>query len=151
MQYMFLNGQVAIMVRYCVERYEQVDGGARIDVRRAEPYEGHKHREGAHGYRVLPVGDGGIYRIDLSIRLDDGSREQRYHHHPHFQDGDVGPRAYDEGLAADPVGWSERQLRNLPKLLTEKGYPELAESIDIHELEKAMPMIRMAIESSLQP
>lgn len=151
MKYTFFIGQVAIMIQYCVERYEEVDGGARIDVRRTEPYEGHKHREGAQGYRVLPVGDGGIYRIDLSVRLDDGSHEKRFHHHPNFQDGDVGPRVFDEELSADPVGFTERQIRDLPKLLAEKGYPELAESIDAHELEKAIPMIRTAVETSLQP
>ncbi|MFL6143258.1 MAG: hypothetical protein ACJ72N_15515 [Labedaea sp.] len=149
MKYTFLNGQVAIMIQYCVERYEQVDAGARIDVRQVEPYEGDKHREGAQGYRILPVGDGGIYRIDLSVRLDDGSHEKRYHHHPDFQNGDVGPRAFDDELSADPVGWTERRLRDLPKLLAEKGYSELAESIDADQLAGSMPLIRLAIEKSL--
>lgn len=149
--YTFINGQVAITVRYCVERYEEVDAGARIDVRRAESYEGSHHREGAEGHRVLPVGDGGIWRIDLSHRIDSEVPQQRYHHHPDFRDGDVGPRVFDEELAADPLDWAERRLLELPALLTEKGHEDLAKSIDTEQLARSMPLIRTAIEASLGP
>lgn len=149
--YAFINGQVAITVQYWVERYEEVDAGARIDVRRAEPYEGSHHRDGAEGHRVLPVGDGGIWRIDLSRRIDSEVPEQRFHHHPDFQNGDVGPRAFDEELSAEPLDWTERRLLDLPALLTEKGHEDLAKSIDTEQLVRSMPLIRMAIEASLEP
>ena len=151
MEYIFVNGQIAITVCHWVEHYEEVDAGARIDVRRAEPYEGRAHRDGAEGYRVLPVGDGGIWRIDLSKRIDGDVPEQRFHHHPNFVDGDVGPRVFDEELSADPLNWVERELLNLPKRLADNGLTELQESMDIDELRKAMPMIRLAVESSLEP
>lgn len=151
MKYTFLNGQVAIMVRYWEEHYEQVDGGARIDLRRVRSFEGAAHRPGAAGYRILPVSEGGIWRIDLSTRLDSEIPEKRYHHHPHFQNGDVGPRVFDDELSADPIGWTERRLLDLPNLLAEKGMPELRASIDTDRLARAMPLIRLAIEDSLHP
>lgn len=153
--YTFINGQVAITVRYWVESYDeggpQVDGGARIDVRRAEFYEGSHHRYGAEGHRVLPIGDGGIWRIDLSQRINCEVPERRFHHHPHFKDGDVGPRVFDAELSADPLDWAERRLLDLPALLAEKGFEELGKSIDTDQLSRSMPLIRMAIEASLKP
>ncbi|MEO3812927.1 hypothetical protein ABGB17_28325 [Sphaerisporangium sp. B11E5] len=149
MIYTFVNGQVAIVVQYWVEHYEQVDAGARIDIRRAEFFEGTAHRDGAQGYRVLPVGDGGIWRIDLSTRIDSDAPEQRYHHHPDFQNGDVGPRAFDEELSADPFGWIERRFLELPEILGKKGHPDLQASMDRDQLMKSWPLIRLAIESSL--
>ncbi|MFD7750309.1 hypothetical protein ACFV2V_30500 [Streptomyces sp. NPDC059698] len=149
--YSFVNGQIAITVQYWVEEYEEVDAGARIDVRRAELYEGSHHREGAEGHRVLPVGDGGIWRIDLSHRIDCDVPVQRFHHHPDFQDGDVGPRAFDPELSAHPLEWIERRLLDLPAVLTEKGFEDLAQSIDTMQLARSMPLVRTAIEASLEP
>lgn len=151
MQYTFLNGSVAIVVQYWVEHYEEVDAGARIDVRRAELYPGSAHREGAEGMRILPVGDGGIWRVDLSHRVDVEVPEQRFHHHPNFRDGDVGPREFVQELADKPLDWIEAQLMDLPSLLKEKGHPELAETVDMDDMARSMPLIRMAIESSLAP
>lgn len=151
MNYTFVNGQVAIIIQYWEEHYEEVDGGCRIDVRRVESFEGDHHRPGAAGYRILPVSEGGVWRIDLSTRLDSDVREERFHHHPHFQNGDVGPRVFDDELSADPVGWTERQLLDLPKLLGERGLLELQKSIDTEHLAKSMPLIRQAIELSLHP
>ncbi len=149
-EYIFVNGQVAITVRFWVEHYEEVDAGPRIDIRRAEPYEGTAHRDGAEGTRVLPVGDGGIWRIDLSSRIDCELPEQRFHHHPDFVDGDVGPRVFDEELSADPFGWTERSLMDLPALLKERGLTDLQESMDLEELKRSMPVIRLAIEAAFQ-
>jgi hypothetical protein len=160
-QYAFINGQVAILVHYCEERtkpntgdgthYDQVDGGARIDFRRVEEHEGTNPREGTGGYRILPVSEGGIWRIDLSTRLDSEIPEQRYHHHPNFYNGDVGPRAFDEELSADALGWIERHLRDLPTVLGKRGFPDLELSLDMDQLIKSLPMIRSAIEVSLNP
>lgn len=155
MRYQFLNGQVAILVQYWEERYEengeQVDGGPRIDVRRVEAVEGRAHRPGATGYRILPVGDGGIYRIDLSTKINSDVPVKRYHHHPDFRDGDVGPRVFDDELSADPIGWTEQTLRNLPDLLAGKGLPDLQESIDAEQLSRAMPLIMQSVQLSLHP
>ena len=155
MEYHFINGQVAILVRYWEERYEengeQVDGGARIDIRRVESFEGQAHRPGASGYRVLPVAEGGIWRIDLSTKLNSDIPVKRYHHHPNFTDGDVGPRFYDEDLAADPFGWTEHKLLDLPALLAERGLAELQASIDQKQLSRAMPLIMQAVQTSLRP
>jgi hypothetical protein len=147
----YFNGDVAIVVQYWVEHYEEVDAGCRIDIRRAEAYPGSHHRPGAEGFRVLPVGDGGIYRIDLSVRVDSGDDEVRYHHHPTFVEGDVGPRVFDDHLSADPLGWIERRLRDLPGLLREKGRPELADSVDTAALDAAIPTVMSAVKAALHP
>ena len=149
MQYIFVNGKVAILIEYCEEHYEQIDAGARIDFRRVEKYEGAVVREGIEGYRILPVSEGGIWRIDLSHRIDCEVPQQRFHHHPDFRDGDVGPRTYDADLAEDPFGWIERHLLDLPAVLEKKGFADLAESIDVARYGKDMPLIRTAIENSL--
>jgi len=135
MQYIFVNGKVAILIEYCEEHYEQIDAGARIDFRRVEKYEGAVVREGIEGYRILPVSEGGIWRIDLSHRIDCEVPQQRFHHHP--------------DLAEDPFGWIERHLLDLPAVLEKKGFADLAESIDVARYGKDMPLIRTAIENSL--
>jgi hypothetical protein len=149
MQYVFVNGKVAIMIQYCEEHYGEVDAGARIDLRRVEQYEGAVKREGIEGYRILPVSEGGIWRIDLSTRIDSERPEQRYHHHPNFRDGDVGPREFDPELSADAFGWIERRLLDLPDILTRKGFADIGATVDVDRLGKDMPMIRAAIEASL--
>lgn len=167
MEYAFINGQLAILVSYREEHYEQVDGGARIDFRRIEEFDGPNGRPGTTGYRILPLSVGGIWRIDLSTRLDSEVPERRYHHHPYIHnersgdstnlsDGtagfktDVGQRVFDEELAADAWGWIERHLRDLPAVLSERGYPEVGPTLDMEQLVKSLPAIRAAIEASLE-
>lgn len=158
MQHVFINGQVAILVHYCEERtkpdlgdgdteWHEVDGGARIDVRRVEEYHGANTREGTAGFRILPVDEGGIWRIDLSTRIDSDVPEPRYHHHPTFANGDVGPRVFDKELTDDALGWIERQFRNLPAALVERGHPALAATVDTASLDRALPSIMAAVEA----
>jgi hypothetical protein len=165
LEYAFINGQLAILVSYLEEHYEQVDGGARIDFRRVEEFDGPNGRPGTGGYRILPLGVGGIWRVDLSTRLDSEVPERRYHHHPNIRneraqlpdldDGtpgfktDVGPRVFDEELSADAWGWIERHLRGLPAVLRERGFSDVEPTVDMDQLIKSLPAIRSAIEASL--
>jgi hypothetical protein len=55
------------MVRYRVERHEQIDAGARIAVRRIGPCEGSRHRPGTEGFRLLPVGAGRCSMITKAV------------------------------------------------------------------------------------
>lgn len=161
MQHTFISGNLGILVDYCEEHtrpdigagteYDQVDAGARIDFRRVDQYEGANTREGTHGYRVLPVSEGGIWRIDLSSRIDMDVPEARYHHHPHFQNGDVGPRVIDDELSQDALGWIDRQLRDLPAVLVDRGFADVAASLDMEEFLRSLPVIRLAIETSMMP
>src|SRR5436853_6317933 len=63
--YAFVFGPVAVTVRHWEEYGLDVEGGARVELRRCEPVVGPAHRDGAAGFRVLPVGEGGIWRAAI--------------------------------------------------------------------------------------
>lgn len=149
MKYAFIFGRVAIIVRYWEQRAEDVEAGARIEVRRVEEAIGDAHRDGAAGFCVLPVSDGGIWRADLFTVISRPGNEPRHHHHPQFEHGHVGDRVFEPELSADPVGWTERKLRDFRTLLVENGAADIADSVDYEEFAAAMPAIRSAIDASL--
>jgi hypothetical protein len=149
MKYAFIFGRVAVTVRYWEQRSDEVEAGARIEVRRVEEAIGDAHRDGAAGFCVLPVSDGGIWRADLFTVISRPGNEPRHHHHPQFEHGHVGDRVFEPELYADPVGWTERKLRDFRTLLVENGAADIADSVDYEEFAAAMPAIRSAIDASL--
>ena len=149
LKYVFVVGPVAVVVQHWEERFSELESGARVEVRRVEPSVGERDRPGAAGFRVLPVSEGGIWRADLFVVVDPLTSEPRYHHHPRFAGGDVGPRVFDPDLDADPPGWTEARLADLPGLLTECGAADLAAAVDPGRLSEALPAIRAAIDACL--
>lgn len=149
MVYMFMFGPVAVTVRYWEERGDEVEAGARVEVRRAEEVVGTHDRPGAAGWRIGPVSDGGLWRCDLLTVIDPPNGEPRHHHHPAFCDGDVGRRVFDTELTSDPVGWTMAKLVDLPALLVSCGATDLAERVDTSAVERALPAVRSAIEACL--
>ncbi len=149
LKYVFVMGPVAVVVQHWEERFSELESGARVEVRRAEPSTGERDRPGAAGFRVLPVSEGGIWRADLFVVVDPPTSEPRYHHHPRFAGGDVGPRVFDPGIAADPPGWTMARLADLPGLLTGCGAGDLAAVVDPSHLSEALPAIRTAIDACL--
>ena len=149
LKYVFVIGPVAVVVQHWEERFSELESGARVEVRRVEPAVGRRDRPGAAGFSVLPVSDGGIWRADLFVVIDPPTSEPRYHHHPRFAGGDVGPRVFDPDLGADPKGWTQARLADLPGLLTECGAPDLAAAVDRGRVAEAMPAIRAAIDACL--
>ncbi len=147
--YAFVFGPVAVTVRYWEEFGLDVEGGARVELRRCEPVVGPAHRDGAAGFRVLPVGEGGIWRADLFTVISRPSHEPRYHYHPRFARQDVGRRVFDPALTADPVGWTVRKLEDLRSLLIESGAADIADVVDYDAHTAAMPVIRQSIECCL--
>lgn len=145
----FIVDPVAITARYWEERDDEVEGGARIEVRRVTDVVGARHRPGAGGWRVEPVSSGGLWRSDILTVISRPGNEQRYHHHPQFSAGDVGPRVFDPEMTADPVGFTMARLADLPGLLVAAGAPELAERIDREDLARALPAVRAAIDACL--
>jgi len=145
----FVLGPVAVMVQHWRERFSELESGARVEVRRVEPSVGERDRPGAAGFRVLPVSEGGIWRADLFVVVDPPGGEPRYHHHPRFAAGDVGPRVFDPEMAADPVGWTERRLADLPALLADCGAADAAAAVEPDHLARALPAIRAAIDACL--
>jgi hypothetical protein len=149
MKYAFIFGRVAITVRYWEQRADDVEAGARIEVRRVEESIGREHRAGAAGFCVLPVSDGGIWRADLFTVISRPGNEPRHHHHPQFEQGHVGDRVFEPELSADPVGWTERRLQDFRTLLVQNRAGDIADSVDYEELAAALPAIRSAIDACL--
>ena len=104
MKYVFVNGRVAIVVRYWEQSGAGVtEAGARIDVRRVAQVEGRQHREGAAGLTVAPVADGGIWRADLFMVLSEpGTSRFHYHHHKDFRAGIASGSFLTAGMVVCP-------------------------------------------------
>lgn len=146
----FVVGPVAITVRYWEERDLEVEGGARIEVRRVTDVLGPQHRPGAAGWRIEPVSSGGLWRSDILTVISRPGNEPRYHHHPEFRDGDVGQRVFEPEMTADPVGFTMARLADLRRVLVDAGAAHLAARIDEDDLARALPAVRAAIDDCLE-
>lgn len=76
-------------------------------------------------YSAQPIViDRPIWRADLleTVEGEPGSHD-RTHHHPRFRGWEPGRRKYDEGLTADPLGWLQGRLSDLPGLLAGAELP----------------------------
>lgn len=140
-------GPVAVTVEACTCPEGDLEAGARIELRRVRTLPG--NRDGNEGFAVLPVAEGGLWRADLLVVVDPPTGEPRYHHHPRFEDGDVGDRVFDPELAADPPGWTMAKLADLRTLLLELGAGDVVDEIDYDEVTRALPAIRAAIDACL--
>lgn len=98
-------------------------------------------------YSAQPIAAGQpIWRVDLleSVDGEPGSFD-RTHHHPAFRGWDPGPRVFAEELSADPLGWLDRKLSDLPELLKQAGMPAgTADDGDAAELARCVPEILAA-------
>jgi hypothetical protein len=148
LKYVFVNGRVAIVIRYWEQRAAVIEGGARVDIREVTQVEGRKPRAGAAGFTVAPVSPGGIWRADLFVVLNNGGK-QCFHYHPEFRDDDVGDRFDETDLVADPRRWIERTLGDLPRILHTAGAGHLVPSLDLDEHRSAMPLMMHAIDVCL--
>lgn len=148
MKFVFVNGRVAISVRYWEERGDVIDGGARVELRRVEQVEGSKHRPGAAGFTVLPISDGGLWRADLFMVLSDPGTPC-FHYHPRFENDDVGRRFFEDKLTADPTKWIAAQLADITGLLEQCDAGDLVRSVDLEEHRRALPLILAAIDACL--
>lgn len=148
MKYVFVNGRVAIIVRYWVQRGVATDGGARIELRRVDHVEGRADRPGTEGLRVGSIGDGGLWRADLFMVLSEPGRPV-FHFHAKLEDGDVGERYESPELTADPRRWIADQLDDITGLLERCGAAELIPSVDLYEHRVAMPLILSAVDTCL--
>lgn len=148
MKFVFVNGRVAIVVRYWEQREEAVEGGARIELRRVEPVEGRKHRAGAAGFTVPPVSDGGLWRADLFMVLTDPGMPC-FHYHPRFEHDDVGERFFRDELTADPARWIEERLTDITGTLEQCGAGDLVPSLDLQEHRRALPLMLAAVDACL--
>jgi hypothetical protein len=143
----FVFGPIAITAGYWEQRGVEVEKGARVEIRRVVPDEVTGAAPGVAGLRLLPVTEG-IWRADL---FTDDAGAPVYHHHPDFHDGDVGERHFDEQLTSDPVAFVMDRLADLPSVLREGGAADSIDAVDLDEVQRALPLIRAAIERSFEP
>lgn len=148
MKFVFVNGRVAIIVRYWEQRDKTVEGGARVELRRIEQVEGRSHRAGAAGFTVLPVSDGGLWRADLFMVLTEPGTSC-FHYHPHVEHDDVGERFFEDELTGDPAKWIETQLTDIAGTLERCGAGNLVPSLDLEEHRRALPLILAAVDACL--
>jgi hypothetical protein len=153
MKFVFVNGRVAIIVRYWEQRYweqdnQVIDGGARVELRRVDQVEGPGHRPGAAGFTVQPIGDGGLWRADLFMVLSDPGTPC-FHHHPQFGNSDVGERVVEDELTDDPAKWISAQLSDITGTLERCGAGDLVSSMDLDEHRRALPLMLAAVDACL--
>jgi hypothetical protein len=147
MLHAYVVGPIVITVGHWVQRGVDTESGARVEIRRVEYEEIAGAAPGVAGLRFLPVSEG-IWRADL-FRDQDG--EVIYHYHPHFENGDVGERFFDDSLTADPIGFVIDRLADLRPVLIDSGAGEIADRVEYEEVDRALPAIRAAIEASFSP
>jgi hypothetical protein len=147
-KYVFVNGRVAVIVRYWEQHDQVVDGGARVELRRVEQVEGAAHRAGAAGFTVLPVSDGGLWRADLFMVLSEPGTSC-FHYHPRFERNDVGHRVSEDELTANPRQWIADRLADITGTLERAGAGDLVPSLDLDQHRRALPAMLAAVDACL--
>jgi hypothetical protein len=138
-------GRVVVIVEY----FEQIgpleiEGGARVEVRRVEQQLIPGAPAAVSGFRVLPVSEG-IWRADLFHLLNRPGDHPIYHYHPNFHDGDVGEREFDPTLTSDHLSWALAKVADLKGILREHA-PDLVDDVDDHDLRAILPQVKEALE-----
>jgi hypothetical protein len=90
-----------------------------------------------------------VWRADLFTVVGGASAFDAAHYHPTFSGLVPCERVADATIEADPYGWIERRLADVPAMLAESGHPELAEGLDADELRQAMPAVLATIRTTL--
>jgi len=145
-KYAWMFGRVIVLVEYFEQiGPDEIEGGARVEVRRVDKDLVPGAPAGVSGFRVLPVGEG-IWRADLFHVLSKPGSRAIYHYHPNFVDGDVGEREFDPGLTASHLDWALAQVANITGLLETAGFGELAADVDADDLRTILPQVRAALE-----
>jgi hypothetical protein len=90
-----------------------------------------------------------IWRADLFTTVGSATPFDAAHYHPTFTGLVPCDRMGDPAIEADPYAWIERRLSDVPAMLAEAGYPELAAEVDPATLRQAMPAILATIRTTL--
>ncbi len=96
-------------------------------------------------YSAVPIAAGRpIWRVDLLETVDGKPGTfNRTHHHASFVEGwNPTQRVFERALSADPLGWLEKQLSDLPAILDRAGEPQdVADPADTATLRDLAPVI----------
>jgi hypothetical protein len=91
-----------------------------------------------------------IWRADLFTTVGSPTALDASHYHPTFSGVQPCERVMDPAIFPDPYAWIEGRLADLPEMLTEAGYPELANEVDADAVRQAMPAILENIRATLR-
>jgi hypothetical protein len=144
-QQIFAFNEIAVVVRHWFEiGPEDEEHGTRVEVRRRVP---HPHRGSESAPQILEL-DGIVWRADLFDGLADPPGSwSRAHHHVNFDGIEPVDRSWDDDLSADPLGWTRRQLEDLPALLAARGVELADPEGEAEDVRRALPAIMAAIEA----
>jgi hypothetical protein len=144
-QQIFAFNELAIAVRHWFEiGPEDNEHGARLELRRLVR---HPHRGSESAPQVLEL-DEILWRADLFDGLDDEPGSwSRAHHHDDFDGIEPTGRTWDDGLSADPIGWTRRRLEALPDLLARRGVELDDVEAEAADVRRALPAIMAAVEA----
>jgi hypothetical protein len=126
---------------------EGPEHGVRLELRHVEAGE---LRGSIYSARPVFLGQA-IWRVDLLESVDGrpGSLD-RTHHHPRFSGWDESERVFEEELSADPFGWLEKKLLDLPGVLARAGVAaDTASPEDLNGLRTAVPEILASVRRML--
>jgi hypothetical protein len=126
---------------------EGPEHGVRLELRHIEAGE---LRGSSFSARPIAVQEP-IWRVDLLESTDarPGSFD-RTHHHPRFFGWNESERFFEDELSADPIGWLDRRLSDLPSVLAQAGVAaDTATSADLDGLRLALPDILLAVRRLL--
>jgi hypothetical protein len=145
MQHVFAFTELAISVRHWFEvGPEDEEHGARLEIRRIVR---HPHRGSESAPQVLEL-DEIVWRADLFDALGDPPGSwSRAHHHLDWDGIEPTGRTWDDGLSADPLGWTRRQLEDLPALLDRRGVTLADPGAEAADVRGALPAIMAALEA----
>jgi hypothetical protein len=103
-------------------------------------------------YSARPIAvDRPIWRADFLESYGSNGTYDRTHHHPRFHGWNPTRRHFVEDLTADPLGWLEAKLRDLPGLLDDAqvAIDEVTEA-DVEGVRDAAPDIVAAVRRMLE-
>jgi hypothetical protein len=137
-------GSIAVTTEYWEER--QADGtretGCRVQLRRVRtvpaPVPPPVPRRDAVFWSIEEP----IWRADLFTEVGGRGPFDAAHYHPTFDRLTPCERVGDPVIQADPLGWINRRLADLPAMLTESGHADLVEGLD-------PGLVRQAIQATI--
>jgi hypothetical protein len=103
-------------------------------------------------YSARPITvDRPIWRADLLESYESNGTYDRTHHHPRFHGWNPTRRHFVEDLTADPLGWLQAKLEDLPALLEEASIPaDEVDPADVTGVRDAAPHIVDVVRRMLE-
>ncbi len=90
-----------------------------------------------------------IWRADLFTTVGSAVPFDASHVHPTFSGMQPCERVLDPAIPADPYGWIERRLGDVPGMLSEAGHADLIDALDRAALDTAMPAVLALVRATM--